>query len=200
LCDSGQCAASRPDWAHGSGGGRSAVRLAARLTSQCNAWSASGSRAPSDSSSRSTHCACSARCASAMAAARWIAACRSYSSLSLDPAAAARSCRRATRSWASAALRKARTVAALACSAAACAAARWRCADASRSLTAAEVARPWCLACSSSIRMWIAPMRCLISCWRRLSGDSGSLSTLPACPAPDSVATHDVARLTQATT
>jgi hypothetical protein len=114
----------------------------------------------------------------AAAAARWIAACRSCSSLSPDPVAAARSWLMAARRWASPALRNARVLAAIARSAAACEAATWRCAAASRSLGSLPGAPPWC---SSSIRARIALIRCLISS-RRLPSDSGSFPTRLACP------------------
>ena len=99
--------------AHGSGGRGSAVRRAARLMGRFGAWSASGPRASSASSSRSSDWARSARWMSTAAAARWCAACRSCWSLSPNPAAA-RSYWRAACSWAAAALRDARILAAIA--------------------------------------------------------------------------------------
>jgi hypothetical protein len=59
-------------------------------------------------------------------------------------------------------------------------AAIWRCAEVSRSRTAARSASSCRFACSSLIRAWIASIRCLI-CSRRISRDCGSPPTLPAC-------------------
>jgi hypothetical protein len=126
----------------------------------------------------------------AAAAARWIAACRSCSSLSPDPVAAARSWLMAARRWASPALRNARVLAAIARSAAACEAATWRCAAASRSLGSLPGAPPWC---SSSIRARIALIRCLISS-RRLPSDSGSFPAALPLADRDSAATCLLAR------
>ena len=141
-------------------------------------WCTSGPRAQSACSPGSCDCTRSAHCLLAAAANRWIAACRSCSSVSPDPVAAARSWVMAARSWASAALRKARMLAAIARSAAASEAAIWRCAAANRALGAFPGASPWC---SSSIGARTAAIRCL-TCSPRLPPDSGSLPTRAVCP------------------
>jgi hypothetical protein len=164
-------AATPARWAHGSGGSRSPMPLAARMTGQFNAWSASDPRMSLRSSSESSDRARSARCP---------VACRSCWSLSPRPAAATRSCCSAARSWASAALRKARRLLVIAVRAAARQAAIWRCAEVSRSRTVARSASSCRFACSSLIRAWMASIRCLI-CSRRISRDCGSPPTLPAC-------------------
>ena len=135
------------------------------------------------SSPQSSDRACSARWVSAAAAARWRAARRSCWSWSPSPAAAARSCWRAASSWALAALRNARILAAIASSAAAREAAAWRCAEARRSLIEAGLASSGRTAFSSPIRLRIAARRCPISA-RRFAPGSGLSSTLPACPLP----------------
>jgi hypothetical protein len=133
------------------------------------------------SSPQSSDRACSARCVSAAAAARWRAACHSCWSLSPSPAAAARH----------AGGRHARGPR-LPCgtrgywqqsSAAAWEAAAWHCAEASRSLMAAGLAPSCRTAFSSPIRVRIAARRCPISA-RRLAPDAGWSSMLPACPLP----------------